>query len=474
MSSRRPAAMSTVVFSRIKPAPQANQYESIWDIEPGATGGATSLNRGPEAVCDNIATGNAAPPNRGSVTLRADMATGQNVAGPTRDLPSNPMPPIPAPRSRQPVPNEPRTQNQGTCKNNQPYVKQMPPKRSNDRPNPYPTNQRRNEGKAPPKETMKEKAARLTSIPNTSNTDTDDGPIDYTYSNVDGKRSGNGNENPMTSNPLETVAEESVTICESNISTQNDPTENEKSWADELSDEEFASLVESVEESHIPANVPPPVTNTKPNHNAPKQQRNNRQPTSTPVNRNRQSEPSRNEPQFRYNNGRSDNTNNRGKPEPRYQLRNPRSNPENKNRTRDDTSYASVASKNQWLPAVPYKRKRVKSGSRTIPLRSAKSIPLREIYVEGLAYSGYDSYGDIENSIYQYCMERDIKLVHAITIPIRLNKAQVGCKITCNEMDCECLLDEEFWPEDIFARPWRQNNKSDNDRDDGSSDREEN
>ena len=458
--------LGSTVYPRPQPVTQniQPQYESIWDIEPNDKSQNNDTNRVRVRETDNepayvsrdnpsqnpgreippVPTENQRPTGESGAMSKAKQ--GSTNSNPQTTARATQPRPLPAPRARN-----------------------LPPRDNNSR------------NIEPRRETMREKAARLTAEfrkgdhaqteiaqnkpappPGTSQ----QGPV-----NTDTKRTGPvQNNRPQITLNMETVIEE-VTICESNESNQNGTSNSNKSWVEELSDDEFASIVENVEEGNRESNG---VMNANPANKAPvnnpKQDRVNMRSTSTPLEKGKQPVSGRNMPQARSAMYRPQNSTSGGPAGLKQAPQKGRYDNKQYNGTRADTSYASAAGKYDSQTPAPNKRKRVKSASRAIPLRSAKSIPLCELYVEGLAYSGCDTYEDIEQSIYQYCTERDIKLVHAKTITIRLNKAQVGCKIICNVNDSECMLAEDFWPEDIFARPWRPSNKSNTDE---NSDKDE-
>ena len=125
------------------------------------------------------------------------------------------------------------------------------------------------------------------------------------------------------------------------------------------------------------------------------------------------------------------------------------------NKTKGTESYAAMAAKQQdW--STPKKRKRVRSVNKKLGfLSGAQNLPQKVLYVQGIAFSRFDSYEDVEELMYVFGESRDFKFAFAKAIPVKNDNTKIGCKITVNEEDVETLLDDDFWPENITVRPWR-------------------
>ena len=134
---------------------------------------------------------------------------------------------------------------------------------------------------------------------------------------------------------------------------------------------------------------------------------------------------------------------------------------------KDDSSYAAVTSKYTWDKVPPKKRKRVKSKVGT--LSGAHVTPQCDLYVQGIAFSRYDSYEDVEEMMYQFGESRNFCFSFAKAIPVRNDKRQIGCKITVDENDAEILLDDDFWPDEITVRVWSPRPRGGADADNGDN-----
>ena len=118
-------------------------------------------------------------------------------------------------------------------------------------------------------------------------------------------------------------------------------------------------------------------------------------------------------------------------------------------------SYAAAAAKPMPKWETPKKRKRVKSAEKKRgSLTGANVEPQRDLFIQGIAFSRFSSYEDVEDMMYQYGEDRDFRFSFAKAIPVRGDKRQIGCKITVDEIDVETLLDEDFWPDKISVRFW--------------------
>ena len=123
-------------------------------------------------------------------------------------------------------------------------------------------------------------------------------------------------------------------------------------------------------------------------------------------------------------------------------------------------SYADIAAKQPW--ETPKKRKRVQSVNKKVgSLSGARVFPQRDLYVQGIAFSWNDSYEDVEERMYLFGEERDLKFAFARAIPVKNDKTQIGCKITVNEADLDVLLDDDYWPENITVRCWHYGQRTD-------------
>ena len=108
------------------------------------------------------------------------------------------------------------------------------------------------------------------------------------------------------------------------------------------------------------------------------------------------------------------------------------------------------------------KRKRERSGP-CRPLKGAQQGEFREVYVKHLAYKRGDAYIEVEDMVRFHCKENGVRVNYAKAIPYDPEEEEIGCKITIKASDAEVVLDNDFWPDNIAARPWyfkpRNNNR---------------
>ena len=121
---------------------------------------------------------------------------------------------------------------------------------------------------------------------------------------------------------------------------------------------------------------------------------------------------------------------------------------------------------------TPQKRKRVRSVNKKLgTLSGAQNLPQKDLYVQGIAFSRYDSYKDVEEMMYLFGEARDFKFAFAKAIPVKNDNTKIGCKITVNEEDVDTLMDEGFWPENVSVRYWHTKPK-DNKENEGDKENE--
>ena len=57
--------------------------------------------------------------------------------------------------------------------------------------------------------------------------------------------------------------------------------------------------------------------------------------------------------------------------------------------------------------------------------------------------------------IKDYCRSAGVIPGQAAVIPVKDDDTQTGCKVTVRMSDASKLMSDDFWPNGIFARPWR-------------------
>ena len=118
-------------------------------------------------------------------------------------------------------------------------------------------------------------------------------------------------------------------------------------------------------------------------------------------------------------------------------------------------TYARVVSRSGWNTVANKKRKRDRSGNKSLPtLRGVKTTVKKDLYVQGLDYLLCTCFSDLEDIVYEYCHARGVTVSDCCTIPKGKSRVEANCKITVNETDYDALSDPNFWPEDIEVRPW--------------------
>ena len=55
----------------------------------------------------------------------------------------------------------------------------------------------------------------------------------------------------------------------------------------------------------------------------------------------------------------------------------------------------------------------------------------------------------------------DVIPIYIRLIPVKFDCTRTGCRLTVKEGDYEDVLDDDFWPEDVYAREWRRNRDND-------------
>ena len=116
-----------------------------------------------------------------------------------------------------------------------------------------------------------------------------------------------------------------------------------------------------------------------------------------------------------------------------------------------------IVTRSGWKTPQNKKRKRERSGSKTVPpLRAAVASIRRELYVQGLDYSECSCHADFEDMVVEFCKSQGVKIIDACTIPKGKSRVEAGCKVTVRECDYAQLSDPDFWPGDSTVRPWTQ------------------
>ena len=121
----------------------------------------------------------------------------------------------------------------------------------------------------------------------------------------------------------------------------------------------------------------------------------------------------------------------------------------------NNESYARVVTRNGWKPPQQNKRKRVKSGLRTLPtLRGVQQKKTRDVYVRGLATEDFSTPDDMEEAVKIYCSERGVGANFTLVVTNTYGSSSVGCRVNVNEEDFETIIDPEFWFLDVEVREW--------------------
>ena len=129
---------------------------------------------------------------------------------------------------------------------------------------------------------------------------------------------------------------------------------------------------------------------------------------------------------------------------------------------RPSPTYADMAAEEPWLTAEGKNRKRKldkRSPKAIPPLQGAVVKPQRDVFVRGLATTGYSSKKEMGEAIRVYCEERGVAIVYA-RIMVNANEPGVAnVKITVHEEDIDTILDPEFWPAESYVREWFANGR---------------
>ena len=126
------------------------------------------------------------------------------------------------------------------------------------------------------------------------------------------------------------------------------------------------------------------------------------------------------------------------------------------NSSNEHDSFADVVSRYGRAKIDWNKKRREAVATKKRSLKGIKSILQREVYIQGLDFNGFASYGEMEELVHDFCMKGGVPVLYMKIIPAKYDRAQVGCKLAVREMDFEKVMDEEFWPEDVSVREWRK------------------
>ena len=125
-------------------------------------------------------------------------------------------------------------------------------------------------------------------------------------------------------------------------------------------------------------------------------------------------------------------------------------------------TYAEMAARGKWSPPVGKNKKRKiekRSPTALPPLQGANVRPQRDVFVRGLATTGYTSKKEMAEAIKYYCEERGVATIYARIMVNAQEPGVANVKITVHEEDIDTILDPSFWPEKTTVREWFQNDR---------------
>ena len=67
---------------------------------------------------------------------------------------------------------------------------------------------------------------------------------------------------------------------------------------------------------------------------------------------------------------------------------------------------------------------------------------------------------DIEYSIAEYCCQKGVHATFVKGLAMAAGQTDARLPVSVPEEDFDRVLDDDFWPDDIFAREWYMRNKS--------------
>ena len=136
--------------------------------------------------------------------------------------------------------------------------------------------------------------------------------------------------------------------------------------------------------------------------------------------------------------------------------------PLGESRNNENISYAKMVTKLPWtLQESNKKRKRNKSSPKTKPnLKGIHQKPKRDIYVHGVDISVFDCMEEIEYSIAEHCYQKGVQVTFVKGLTMSAGQTDARLRVSVPEEDFDRVLDDDFWPEDIYAREWYMRNKS--------------
>ena len=127
-------------------------------------------------------------------------------------------------------------------------------------------------------------------------------------------------------------------------------------------------------------------------------------------------------------------------------------------------TYAKVVTKNGWRPAK--KRRVEKVSPKSAPkLKGKPATRNKDVYVQGLAVDDCEDEDDMIDMVRSYCKAANVVPIYIRLIPVKFDCTRTGCRLTVKECDYDDVLNDDFWPDDVYAREWRRNKDNDEEGD---------
>lgn len=98
--------------------------------------------------------------------------------------------------------------------------------------------------------------------------------------------------------------------------------------------------------------------------------------------------------------------------------------------------------------------KATKHGPTESRLRGLRPQASAFLYLENVAKGVDDSDATAINNVKSYAQKGQLRVMSVKVIHNRFCEDVVGCRISVPQTQTAHVLDQDFWPEDIFCRPW--------------------
>ena len=119
-----------------------------------------------------------------------------------------------------------------------------------------------------------------------------------------------------------------------------------------------------------------------------------------------------------------------------------------------------IVTRNGWFqegrkPPEPKKRKRSTSGPISYPpISGGQYKSHQDVFVRDLVSSTYNTPEEMSDAIQDYCEERGVGVFFIRIMRNQFDDNLANIKLTVAMADYETVVEDGFWPENVFAREW--------------------